>query len=719
MASATRADKRHRQAAGPARAALFSRLVPGLLILVLLGLLPVPALAPNGAFGNRAGAEDSMVTFRGSYFSDISEPQAYYFDIIAAAGIARGDSGLGGRCRPSEPITRAEFAVMALRLLTVDPAFSDPGTTSLPFRDATTIPSWATEAVATCAGLGIVNGEPDGLGGFNFQPGDNVSGAEAVAMLLRVLRNSENIVGGWPNGYFFRAFETGLFSSEVDAGDWRFVQPLSPLTRAQMAYLVSNALFCSRGYRPGEPGREGTFTLASIGGRLSGYSLIIDADLLMRSLVAADGQTLHLAGTVVASGVRGSADLVGRRVFWLENTKGQIAFLRRYGQEAAVTGTLDSLALGKDGARVDRVLLADGRVITCASGAIVELNGQRWPFDPAAILPVATVTAIMDGGQAAYVSVIQEDLPEAVIRTITFDPPPAGAAADRPTTGRITARISMGAGDIPLVVTADTSIYLDGKPADLSDLREWDVFYAATGGATPKTAVRLYAYRDRITGRVAGVSRLYDLTGFHWQLNIEDTLGKKVTLGFGAFCKDLASTSLTGQELVFCLNRLGEISYFRPPGPTPAALRVVKSLRLAQVHGKRLLTVDWQGSELTYDLPAEIPSPSQGSLVRLMVTADGGVSRTEPVFPALFAAVVVSYDEATDRLSLTRDQRLWTLNVRYVPVYATASAGEPPAGPDAPPPAIGAAVPVQTLVPGQAIWLEDPGAPGYMLVLGQ
>lgn len=647
-------------------------------------------------------AEDSSVTFREHFFSDAPASQAYYFDVVSAAGIIKGDSGLGGTCRPSSPITRAEFAVMVLRLLSLDPEFKAPEVESLPFRDAAKVPSWATTAVGACSELGIVNGVPDGLGGSNFKPSDNVSGAEAVAMLLRALRNGENITGGWPAGYLFRAFETGLFSSDVVIGEWRFIEALTPLTRAQMAYLLQNALFSSRGYRAGSPGRDGTFTLGSIGGRLAGYSLVVDANLLLRQVTTSDGQTLDLAGTVAAGGVHGSADIVGRRIFWVENARGQIAFVRRYAQGAAVTGQLDKLVLDDKQTRVESVRLTDGRDIDLSPGAIVELNGQRWPFDPATILPVAQVTAIVDQGMAAYVSILQEDLPEAVIMSITLDP-----AA----TGRITTRISMGAGNIPLVVNLDTSVYLDGKPADLTDLREWDVLYAATSGSTPKIALRLYAYRNRVTGTVSDVSKMYDITGFHWQLRVAETAtGESKTLGFSSFCQDLVSLGLVGRDFTFCLNRLGEITFFRPPAPEPGVARVVKVLRSALAGGHDFLTVDWLGSELTYLRPAEVPAPAAGTLVRLVVDAAGAITRTEPVRPALFDVTVVTYDDTAGRLSLTREQRNWGLGVSRVPIYAAAGAGTEQASP-------GAWVPVESLAAGQTVWLDDPGAPTYILVL--
>lgn len=667
------------------------------------------ALASAGLASLPALAEDSSVTFREHWFSDTPPSQADYFDVVAAAGIVKGDAGLGGPCRPSSPITRAEFAVMVLRLLSLDPEFKAPEIAGLPFRDAAMVPAWATSAVGACWRLGIVNGEPDGLGGANFKPLGSVSGAEAVAMLLRALRNGDNVTGGWPAGYLFRAYETGLFSSDVAAEEWRFIEALTPLTRAQMAYLLHNALSCSRGYLPGGPGGESTFTLDSIGGRLAGYSLILDANLLLRRVSTSDGHTLDLAGTVVATGVRSSADLIGRRVFWVENTRGQIAFFRRYAREATVGGQLDKLVLDQKQTRVESVRLTDGRDLDLAPGAIVELNGRRWPFDPATILPEAEVTAIMDQGFAAYVSVVQEDLPEAVIMSIGFDQPPAGSPGAP--TGRITARISMGLGDIPLVVNSDTMVYLNGQPADLSDLREWDIFYAATSGSTPKTALRLYAYRDRVTGTVSDVSRLYDTTGFHWQARVaESGTGETKALGFSPFCQDQVNLGLIGSELTFCLNRHGKITFFRSPAPEPGVARVVKILRSTSVGGHDLLTVDWRGTELTYSRPAEVQAPAAGTLVGLVADAGGTVTRAEVVRPALFQATVVAYDDESGRLTLTCELRNWGLDVSRVAIYAAANAGTEQAFP-------GACVPVESLAAGQSAWLDDPGAPTYILVL--
>jgi len=671
------------------------RAVVPLLVLTAVVLCPTPPL--------------SGATLREHYFSDTPGSEAYYFDVAGSLGIVTGYRGVGGPANPGRVVSRAEFAVMVARLLSLDPSFSPPQDHSVAFGDSGHIPTWAEEAVAACSGLGIIRGIPDGTGGVDFCPDETVTAAEGVAMLLRALGNDEGIIGGWPTGYIYRAFETGLLSSEVDPGDWRFVEPLIPLTRAQTVYLLHNALFCWRGFSPGAPGEVGMFSKPSIGSRLSGYSLVVDANTVAGFLTVLGNRMLRLAPTVTASGVTTGDDLVGRRIFWLSENRGRLVFIRGYGEAPPVTGVLEALDLRPDGAGIASVVLKSGRVLTCAPGAVIELNRQRWPFDPDTILPTAQVTAILEGGEAVYVSIMQEDLPEAVIKSIDYEPAPYEGG---PTLGTITARISMGQGDILLEVGPDTEVFLDGDPVDLSRLREWDVFYAATEGSVPKKALRIYAYRDRVTARVKSLIRRYTADGLKWQVRVEapdEPTGSRV-LSFSSFCEDKVDASLTGRQLTFCLDRYGRVAYFTDPGPLPGYPVTVKVLGETIVGDARLVTVDWKGHNLTYDLPPGMPSPVLGSLVRIHLSTPDLIDRLEPVQPAYFEAEVVSVDAEGARLTLKRDNLTWTLSVRRVPVYSAADVGDPRT--------VNSYLPLRALSPGQAVWLTDPGAPQYILVAG-
>ncbi len=649
------------------------------------------------------------VTFREHFFSDTPARQAYYFDILGTLGIVRGESGLGGPARPSEPVTRAEFAVMVARLLALDPGRSGPDLPPVSFGDEASIPAWAAEAVSACSALGIIKGVPGEAGGVDFRPGETVSGGEAVAMLLRALGNDTDVTGGWPSGFIYRAFQTGLLSPDVGGDDWRFVEPLGPLTRAQTAYLIHNALFCWRDFDPGEPEKEddASFSTPPIGAGLGGHSLIADADLAAGLLRTAEGNTLRLAPTLVASGVAGEGELVGRRVYWLRDRVGFVAYIRAYASEPPVTGVFGALVVRDDGAGVEAVVLESGQVVPCAPGAVVELNGRRWPFDPAVVLPTAEVTAVLEGGRAVYVSIIQEDLPEGVIRSLRFEP---ASYEGGPTTGRITAGMGLAGGEMVLRVTPDTEIYLDGEPVDFSELRERDIFYAATEGSAPKRALRVYAYRDRVTGRVESVGRRYTAEGPHWQVTVlPDGADETVTLTFSPFCEGWVSTALDGRTLTFCLDRWGRVAFFGEPGPLPGGPVTVKVLRRLRAGGSDLLTVDWKGSEFTYLVPAGAETPPAGSLARLHVAPGGVASQLEPARPALFEATVVSVDADDGRLTLTTDSLTWTLCVGRVPLYAVDDAGG--AGP------VGAHVALSDLTEGVSVRLTDPAAPEYILVL--
>jgi len=689
-----RARRRHRFERRSSATATFYTVALVLLCLVF------PAISSQTAFAQE-------VTFRDHFFSDTSAAQAYYFDPLGTLGIIRGDSGIGGPARPSQPVTRAEVAVMVIRLLSLDPGLALPETEPLTFTDSELIPTWAMQAVSTCTALDIVSGVPDGRGGYSFCPAEIVNGAEALTMLLRALGNDRDITGGWPSGYVYRAFESGLLSGDVSEGDWRFLEPLTPLTRAQTAYLLHNALFCWRDFDPGEPGREGEFSRSPIGSSLGGYSVVAEVDLLTRRLTAADGRVFDFGGTVVAEGVAGRSDLLGRRVFWLADHRGRITYIRRYAQEEPITGYLHEIQTRADAAGVESVILEDGRVIPCAQGAVVELNGQRWPFDPATILPVAEVTAVLDRGQAVYVSIMQEDLPEAVIRGLTLSPSDLEGSS---VTGTITFTISMGEGNITLQVTADTEVYLNDQPAELPDLRELDVIYAATEGSTPKRALRVYAYRNRVTGAVTDMARQYSREGFRWKVTVRKVGSSETgSYYFSPFCEHMVGLDLVGRELTFCLNREGQVTFFATPGPSDKRPGVVKCMRDVDLGEQRLLTVDWRGSELTYSVAPGVALPRPGTLVLLRPSASGEVSSLEKVHPARFEAKVLSTDASAGRLALTRDTLTWALNVWRVPIYEAAD----PSVEDS---VVGDHVSLSSLEPGQTVWLDDPGAPNYILV---
>jgi len=629
-------------------------------------------------------------------FSDLTGSQGRYLNILGALGLVKGDGGFGGPCRPWDEVTRAEFAVLVVRLLELDADFKPPdsfsvagGDTVTRFSDEADIPVWAEEAIRICTALGVVSGVPDNVGGSAFRPNQTILGAEAAAMLLRALDNARSISYGWPAGYIYRASETGLFAADVTPGDWRFIEPLTPVSRAEMAYLLYRALLCQRGYRRGADGEAG-YEYPSIGGRLASYVTVRDVHLLARSLVGIDGRTYRLAPAVVAAGVDDPSEAVGRRLYVLHNTRGQVVYLERRAGGETVTGTVTGLTVRPDGLGVQSIALDGGRPVACRPGAVVELNGRRWPFPPDVLLPTATATVILQDGSAVYVSIVQEDLPEVVLKSIALDP-------ERPEDdGTLLVGIPFEPGTLKVAVDARTEIYLNGEPARLYELRERDICYVATEGDVHKRALRVYAYRNQVQGTIAQVARRYMAEGSRLEVGVSNP-GTLDIVPCAEACARVVSVDMVGRDVVLCLNREGEAAYFSDPGPAPGRPSAVRIVSVMKAAGSRLCTVEWCGEELTYPLLSGEPVP--GSLQLITVTRDGAISSLQSVEPALYTASVANVDLGLGRVTLTSQWGTWSLDATRVPAFALGEGG-----------GVGPAIGISDLRAGQAVWLDDPGA---------
>ena len=79
-------------------------------------------------------------------------------------------------------ITREEICSVIMNIITSEGISADIN--KVEFADSADISSWATDAVNTVAGLGIVNGRENGI----FAPKDNATRAECVTILLKTIK---------------------------------------------------------------------------------------------------------------------------------------------------------------------------------------------------------------------------------------------------------------------------------------------------------------------------------------------------------------------------------------------------------------------------------------------------------------------------------------------------------------------------------------------------
>ena len=195
-------------------------------------------------FGNigRASASIQVGSANTAGFTDISDHWAKeYINFVAERGVVNGETLKDGSSRffPKRNLTRAEFAVMIARYLGLDTEQE----VSLPYADASSIPSWALGAVKAVYAEGIMTGSIEN-GRTYFHPTTNIVRQEVMTVISKAL----------PQGY---AVRNQNFSDASQISDWALphinklvslnivngyedgtILPRQYITRAEVAKLI-------------------------------------------------------------------------------------------------------------------------------------------------------------------------------------------------------------------------------------------------------------------------------------------------------------------------------------------------------------------------------------------------------------------------------------------------------------------------------------------------
>ena len=109
--------------------------------------------------------------------------------VMADEGILNGYEENGKRYfKPDSYITRAEFAKMICVFAGLDA--SDYSNTELGFADSEQIPLWAQNSVKAMYETGIIKGRENYDGSYSFAPYDNITRAEAMTVLGRIMEDT-------------------------------------------------------------------------------------------------------------------------------------------------------------------------------------------------------------------------------------------------------------------------------------------------------------------------------------------------------------------------------------------------------------------------------------------------------------------------------------------------------------------------------------------------
>lgn len=191
----------------------------------------VLAAALTAALALPAGAAKS------SFVDVVDEQTAVNADILRLMGVVSGTGG--DSFNPDGTLTRAEFATMVVKFIQRGHEAPMYATRTI-FADVTA-KHWALPYINLAATHMIEEGEKktplmSGVGTGNFEPDHDISLAEAVTVLLHVLKYPSTKTGAdWPASYMNLARSIGMLDG-INGGY------LQPITRRQAAQLFVNAL---------------------------------------------------------------------------------------------------------------------------------------------------------------------------------------------------------------------------------------------------------------------------------------------------------------------------------------------------------------------------------------------------------------------------------------------------------------------------------------------
>ena len=335
-----------------------------------------------------------------------------------------------GTYRPDQPLTRAQFCKIVV--------YAMNGESELGLYDTITVfpdvkgSHWAAAYVNMAAkGKGVIAGFPDG----RFHPEEVVTAGQAVTILLRLLDyQDENIGGVWPASYMAVAQKIGLLDGIETSGT-------AVLNRGQAARLFLNLLRSDC--------REGAGYLSKLGGT------VLEDVVLVNSTSAA--MELSNGGVYLMAGKASNGALNGQRGTLVLNDQGKVLTFVPTDVGHGRTVTIAS-------ATATRITDTTGARYTVDRDAQAYYNGEQTDWTSVyAWLNAGTAVTVYTAstGSVEYVFVGDVSADSAVV-----------VQTDRSAAGFST--LTGGAG---------YTIYKNGTPAAINDLRKYDVatWSAATG----------------------------------------------------------------------------------------------------------------------------------------------------------------------------------------------------------------------------------------------
>ena len=388
----------------------------------------------------------------GSAFSDITDPTvANAAETLRVLGVVDGTGGTA--FNPGGTLTRAEFCKMAVEILgrgSEEPAqrsrtiFTDVGPEHWArgyVNLASSITVGGSGGEDGAAGTRLIMGVGDGT----FQPDRAITYGEAVTMLGRVLGyGDDNVAAGanWYDGYVGLAQSSGL-------GDGLSLSGASTLTRGQAVVLFYNLLFTS------PRGSDGIY-LSSLGGSLEDNVIVLSTDA--KADDGSSGSVFTTSGTYKTDRATFGPELQGTRGrIVLDKDKKLLAILPEESatfRSVTVMGSAEANAIPVVGGETLKVSL--DTPVYKSSEQSASTYEKEW-----STLRTGNALVLCYNGSGKL---------DYIYRT-------SGSAQAGEDNVMVVKNKPSGSGNPFTILTGsrDTQMYKNGIPAEVSDLRQYDV----------------------------------------------------------------------------------------------------------------------------------------------------------------------------------------------------------------------------------------------------
>lgn len=511
--------------------------------------------------------------YPGPAFSDIAGHEAEAeLTLCAALGIFSGSSGVGGPVSPDDSILRSQFckvvvvatgkAAQAEALKNTPPQFPDVVAAGDRLK-------WAWGYINAAVAAEIIRGYDDGT----FKPDRPVSYAEAIAMLIRAVRNHDKQVpaAGWPNNYVFYGATNG-FTGDVAP------TPNLPCPRGDMARMLYATMKVDPLDNNGAPILNGA--ILEEGARLhTGIFQSRTGGTFTLDTYAG----LPFGDQVFMIGAASYDACIGNPVLCVADTSGKTVFIWKL-SGSSIAGVFDKL--GSDTAGT--YLLLEGGAKYYYTGHVpVTLNDDTVTANDEGDLKHGDELVINLGADGKAVAIRAERwdlIGEMYLRLVNPGPPPIFLPDYAPHEDYLADVLpSSGGSDTKLVFPAASDYYyhqngvawvdldgvslavgpsavvkINGVVSDRNALAKNDVIKGKTFGAKgyfdAGSIIEISATRNLLKGTCTGLTTTSDATGTHHYATVTPSGGTPRTVELTHYVPALT----TGTYYELALNEVGQ-----------------------------------------------------------------------------------------------------------------------------------------------------------------